>query len=63
MGNSLFEQLKKTGLVDKSKAQKVKHSQYKEKKQKTKKGSADQPDETKLLAQKALADFQTCALA
>lgn len=56
MGNSLFEQLKKTGLVDKSKAQKVKHSQYKEKKQKTKKGSADQPDETKLLAQKALAE-------
>lgn len=53
MGNSLLEQLKKSGLVDKSKAQKVKHSQYKNKKQKTKKGAADQLDETKQLAQKA----------
>ena len=56
MGNSLFDQLKKTGLVDKTKAQKIKREQYKNKKQKTKKGSADQIDETKLLAQKSQAE-------
>ena len=56
MGNSLFDQLKKSGLVDKNKAQKVKHSQYKNKKQKTSKGAAAQVDETKLLAQKAHAE-------
>ncbi len=56
MGNSLFDQLKKTGLVDKSKAQKVKHSQYKNKKQKSQKGAATQVDEAKLLAQKAHAE-------
>jgi len=56
MGNSLFEQLKKSGLVDKNKAKKVKHSQYKNQKQKSRKGSADQPDEAKLIAQKAQAD-------
>jgi uncharacterized protein len=53
MGNSLLEQLKKTGLVDKNKAQQVKHGQYKNKKKKTKKGSAGHLDEAKLLAQKA----------
>ena len=56
MGNSLFDQLKKSGLVDKNKARKVKHSQYKSKKQKVKKGSAAQVDEAKLLAQKAHAE-------
>lgn len=56
MGNSLFDQLKKTGLVDKNKAQKVKHSQYKDKKQKNKKGAAAQADEATLLAQKAQAE-------
>lgn len=56
MGNSLFEQLKKSGLVDKNKAQKVKQSQYKNKKQKTPKGAATQVDEAKLLAQKAHAE-------
>jgi len=56
MGNSLFDQLKKSGLVDKNKAQKVKHSQYKNKKQKSSKGAAAQVDEAKLLAQKAHAE-------
>ena len=56
MGNSLFDQLKKTGLVDKTKAQKVKRDQYKNKKQKTKKGSAEQVDEVKLLAEKTQAE-------
>ena len=55
MGNSLFDQLKKTGLVDKTSAQKVKRDQYKNKKQKTKKGSAEQVDEVTLLAEKAQA--------
>ena len=53
MGNSLFEQLKKTGLVDDKKAKQAKHSQYKNKKKKAKKGSAAQVDEATLLAQKA----------
>jgi len=56
MGNSLFDQLKKSGLVDKNKAQKVKHSQYKSKKQKGQKGAAAQVDEVKLLAKKAHAE-------
>jgi uncharacterized protein YaiL (DUF2058 family) len=56
MGNSLFEQLKKSGLVDENKAKKVKHSQYKTKKQKTKKGLPEQQDEAKLAAQKAQAE-------
>lgn len=56
MGNSLFDQLKKSGLVDKNKAQKVKHSQYKSKKQKTKKGAAAEIDEARLQAQKAHAE-------
>ncbi|NKB38740.1 MAG: DUF2058 family protein [Gammaproteobacteria bacterium] len=55
MANSLLEQLKKTGLVDKNKAQKVKHGQYKSKKQKAKKGEAAELDEAKVLAQKAQA--------
>ena len=56
MGNSLFDQLKKTGLVDKTRAQKVKRDQYKNKKQKTKKGSAEQVDEVTLLAEKTQAE-------
>jgi len=56
MGNSLLEQLKKSGLVDKSKAQKAKHNQYKRKKQKSKKGASEQPDEAKRLAQQAHAE-------
>jgi len=56
MGKSLIDQLKKTGLVNNAKAHKVKHDQYKNKKQKMKKGSAEQLDEAKLLAQKAQAE-------
>lgn len=56
MGNSLFDQLKKTGLVDENKAKKVKQSQYKSQKKKSKKGVADPLDEAKQLAQKAQAD-------
>ncbi|NOX76744.1 MAG: DUF2058 domain-containing protein [Gammaproteobacteria bacterium] len=56
MGNSLFEQLKKSGLVDEKKAKKAKHSQYKNKKQKSKKGVPAPVDESTLLAQKAHAE-------
>jgi uncharacterized protein YaiL (DUF2058 family) len=56
MANSLFDQLQKSGLVDKKKAQKAKQNQYKSKKQKTKKGAAGEVDEAKLLAQKAHAE-------
>jgi len=56
VGNSLLEQLKKSGLVDKDKAQKVKHGKYKNQKQKTKGGAAEKVDEAKLLAQKAYAE-------
>lgn len=56
MGNSLIDQMKKAGLVDKTKAHKAKHDQYKNKKQKVKKGSAEQLDEAKLLAKKAQAE-------
>jgi len=52
MSNSLFDQLKKSGLVDKSRAQKAKHSQYKSKKQKSKKGTAAELDEATILANK-----------
>lgn len=56
MGNSLFEQLKKTGLVDEKKAKKAKQSQYKNNKQKSKKGAPAPLDEAALLAQKAQAE-------
>ncbi|MBL1275920.1 MAG: DUF2058 domain-containing protein [Ectothiorhodospiraceae bacterium] len=56
MGNSLFEQLKKTGLVDEKKAKKAKHSQYKNKKQKAKKGTAAPVDEATLHVQKSQAE-------
>ena len=56
MANSLFEQLKKTGLVDDKKAKQVKQSQYKNQKQKSKKGTAAPVDEATLLAQKAHAE-------
>ena len=56
MANSLFDQLKKSGLVDEKKAKKARQSQYKNKAQKPKKGTAAPPDEAKLLAQKAHAD-------
>jgi len=53
MGNSLFDQLKKQGLVDKNKAQSVKREKYKNKKQKGKKGIVGEQDEAKQLVQKA----------
>ncbi len=56
MGNSLFDQLKKSGLVDEKKAKKAKHSQYKNNKQKSKKGTTAQLDEATLLAQKSQAE-------
>jgi len=56
MGNSLFEQLKKTGLIDDKKAKQAKHSQHKKKKQKSKKGTSTQIDEATLLAQKKHAE-------
>ncbi len=56
MGNTLLEQLKKTGLVDEKKARKVKQGQYKSKKQKGKKGAPAPVSEATLLAQKARAE-------
>ena len=52
MGNSLLEQLKKTGLVDKTRANQAKHAQYKTKKQKTKKETAKDLDKARQLAEK-----------
>ncbi len=51
MGNSLFEQLKKSGLVDDKKAKKAKQSQYKN--QKNQKGKPAQESEATMLAQKS----------
>jgi len=56
MGNSLFDQMKKSGLVDEKKAKKAKHSQYHNKKQKSKKGTPAPLDEATLLAQKSQAE-------
>ena len=56
MGNTLFDQLKKTGLVNKNKANKIKQDKYKNKKQKQKSGTAKPVDESTLLAQKARAE-------
>lgn len=56
MGNSLFDQLNKSGLIDKSRAQKSKHNRYKSKKQKSKKGAANRPDEATVLANKIHAE-------
>lgn len=57
MGNSLADQFKKSGLVNKTKTQKIKHDQYaKKKKQKLKKGTSAQPDENQQRAQQALAE-------
>ena len=55
MAKSLLEQMKQTGLVDNTKAQKLKHSQYKNKKQKTRKGTPEQLDETKRIVKKTQA--------
>ncbi|NOX27448.1 MAG: DUF2058 domain-containing protein [Gammaproteobacteria bacterium] len=55
MGNSLFEQLKQSGLVDGKKAKKARHGQPK-KKQKAKKGVPVPVNESKRLAQQAQAE-------
>lgn len=55
MGNSLFDQIKKSGLVDENKAKKVKHQKYTQ--AKSKKGAKTTAiDESKLRARKAQAD-------
>ena len=56
MANSLFDQLKQAGLVDKNKANKVKHDQYKKKKNTSKKLQAKQRKEADKLAKQALAE-------
>lgn len=56
MGKSLLDQLKNTGLVDKKQANKVKHEQYKNKKQKAKKNASAGLDEARRLALKAQAE-------
>lgn len=54
MGNSLFDQLKKVGLVDEKRANQVKNEQYKGRKQQPK-GKKPQIDESKKSAQQAQA--------
>jgi len=56
MANTLFDQLKKTGLVNKNKANKIKHDQYKDKKNASKKALAKQREEVDKLAQQSLAE-------
>jgi len=57
MGNSLADQLKKSGLANKTKTQKIKHDQYvSKKKKKLKKGANAQLDESQQRAQQALAE-------
>lgn len=56
MGNSLLDQLKKSGLVDKNKAQQAKKEQYKSRKQQTKGGPHGAAEEVKRLAREAHAE-------
>lgn len=56
MSNSLFDQLKKTGLVDDKKAKKVKKEKYKTQKQQLKQHKETPSDEARLQAQKAQAE-------
>lgn len=53
MGNSLFDQLKKTGLVDERRAKKVKKEKYKKTRQQRQTNAVDQAS---LLAQQAQAE-------
>jgi len=53
MGNSLFDQLKKTGLVDERRAKKVKREKYKKTRQQRQNDMAEQP---RLLAQQVQAE-------
>jgi len=56
MSNSLFDQLKQAGLVNKNKANKIKHDQYKNKKNTSKKELAKQRNESAKLDKKKQAD-------
>lgn len=56
MGNTLFDQLKKTGLVNKNKANKIQKNKYKNKKQQSKKEAANLETEAQLLVKKSLAE-------
>lgn len=56
MGNSLADQLKKSGLANKTKTQKIKHDQYVNKKKKKLKKGVTQQDESQQRAQQALAE-------
>ncbi len=57
MSNSLFDQLKKSGLVNDKQARQTKQSQYQsQKQQKVKKGHAAPTDEVKRLAQQSQAE-------
>jgi len=56
MGNTLFDQLNKTGLVNKNKANKIKRNKYKNKKQKSNSDTGEEQDEARALAQQSLAD-------
>jgi uncharacterized protein YaiL (DUF2058 family) len=56
MSNSLFDQLKKTGLVDDKKANKVKKEKYKTQKQQIKQHKETPSDEARLQAQRAQAE-------
>ena len=56
MSNSLFDQLKKAGLVDEKKAKTVQKEKYKTQKQQLKQQKGDAVDEAKVQAQKAQAE-------
>jgi len=56
MGNSLFDQLKKVGLVDDKKAKQVKTEKYKDRKQQQGKNAAAASEEAKRSAQQAQAE-------
>lgn len=56
MSNSLFDQLKKAGLADEKKANKIKQEKYKSQKQQPKQQKRTAVDEVKLQAQRTLAE-------
>ncbi len=53
MGSSMLEQLKKAGLVDENRANRVKHQKYKKQKQGRGKAGSDEVDLAKAYAEKA----------
>jgi len=56
MGNTLFDQLKNAGLVDKNKANKIKKNKYKNKKQQSKKAAAQEDSAAQAQAKKQMAE-------